>query len=210
MSPKHLNRAAISAVVLLGIVVLTAVAVAFLRPLWLLKDDATGDLRQQAFAVARDAAACLGVISVIVSVFQWVSQRTHETTRLAVEFMLDFYKDKDLEEVRAALRRATCLEEEVYGDSVWERKSLLRYDVVRVMNYFEAIAIAVQRKALDFDLVYSILGTPMYEVGQHPQMKKLVDPEHPEYSYEVLSRLLREKINPAKAKELAAGRSDAE
>ena len=70
------------------------------------------------------------------------------------------------------------------------------------MNYFEAIAIAVQQGSLDVDLVNKMLGKPMTEVQDHPEMKRFVGNRGDDtYDYEVFAGFLLPKIRKLRGRQ---------
>lgn len=173
----------------------------------------------QSIGAVRDAVAALGILTIVLAVPKFLSDErekltterdrlsaekdrrariTLDSTQLALKFMLEFYKDDGLEEVRRALRDRTPLAPQVYGHPGGTARNSMRPDVVQVMNYFEAMAIAVREGCLGADLVYRMLGTPMCEVALHPEMKGLLQPR---YSYEVFKHLLSTEILPRKKNE---------
>jgi len=55
---------------------------------------------------AKDAAACLGIVSVALAGVQFLHKTAFDKTQLALKLMREFYEDNSLEEVRRALRCA--------------------------------------------------------------------------------------------------------
>ena len=145
---------------------------------------------------ARDAAVCLGIVSAALTGVQFLHKTAFDRTQLALKLMREFYEDDRLEEVRRALRNGTSLQPQVYAHPGGSTTDCLRPDEVRVMNYFEAIAIAVQRGALDVGLVNKMLGKPMTEVEDHPDMKRFVrNRGNDTYDYEVFAGVLLPRIH---------------
>jgi hypothetical protein len=174
-----------------------------------------------ALAAARDAIACLGILTGILAAVQFVTTEReraaklviegkkiemetkkidYERTRLALELMFQFYEDERLEEVRRALRDRTSLQRSTGS---------LRYDEVRVMNFFEAVAIAVQEGCLNPSLVERMLGSPMTEVKVNPTMKCLLNHR---FSYEAFQDLLPkiEAIRTSRRMHSGRGAGDAQ
>lgn len=111
----------------------------------------------------------LGVIAVASGALTFLSQererqraRAYDRVRLSLDLMARYYEDEKFDDLRPALWAGADLPRAPMGG--------LRTDELRFLNYLEGIAIAVQEGAIDISLVRRMLGTPIRQLSEHPQL----------------------------------------
>ncbi len=111
-----------------------------------------------------------------------------ERVRLSVDLLSKFYDNASLDEIRRLLRtpKADYKLPDSPGDD-------LRDDEVRMMNFFEALSVAVEKEVIDPDLLNRLLGCPIREITIHPVAQRLMKPE---YSYEGFVNVLVPALVP--------------
>jgi len=141
---------------------------------------------------ASSIVTILGLLLFVLALIEYRArdeQRRFDASRdraaMSIDLMARFYDDSELGDMRTFLRDQTGYER---PPSLRPGYVSLRDDEVRVLNYFEAVAIAYQQGVLDIALINQMLGSPMTEAASHPTMKSLI--EGPVFSYETFSQVL--------------------
>ncbi len=141
---------------------------------------------KDAFAAAASLVSILGVLSIVVALWSFIGQqretkrsRAFERTKLSLELMSQYYNDPEFDELRHRL---------------WARKAgertqanLLTRGEIRLLNYFEALALAVDQRVLDAHLVSRMLGSPLRQLAENPFLGPYVN--NPKHSYEGIREL---------------------
>ena len=133
---------------------------------------------KDALAAAASIVSMLGVVSIAVALWNLVGQQREskrrmafERTKLSLELMSKYYDDSDFDEIRHLLWTRM-------GGGRSPEGRLSNADI-RLLNYFEAISIAVNQRVLDVHLVSRMLGTPLRQLAENPFFGPFVaDPEH--------------------------------
>jgi hypothetical protein len=125
------------------------------------------------------------VFGVIVAFLEYRRKIAFERADMAIQFMLRFYENDKLDDFRKALRD----QDEEY--SARTNDNSMKNEVVLAMNFFEALAIAVEQGCFDLQLVDKMLGAVICELGDHKIGKELKEAG---YSYEVFYGVLLPQI----------------
>lgn len=144
-----------------------------------------------------------GILALILALLEYSTSekerrrvRAFEEVKMSMEFMSKFYDTPELAEIRTALRDKTPYKRPPSATPGYDS---LRDDEVRVMNFFETIAIAVQAGCLDIALVDRMLGSPIGEIQSHPTMSTLL--KDPKFSYEGFTEVLVPRLKEDYARE---------
>jgi hypothetical protein len=137
-------------------------------------------------AAAASLASSLGFISIAVALWSAIGQqretrrtRVFERTKLSLDLMSRFYDDPEFDELRQSLWSAEPSER---GSA----NPLTRAEI-RLLNYFEGIALAVHKGALDLCSVRRMLGCPLRQLADNPYLGPFI--RDPKNSYEGIREL---------------------
>lgn len=141
---------------------------------------------KDALAAAASLVSIFGIFSIIIALWSFIGQqletkraRAFERTKLSLELMSRYYDDPEFDELRHRL---------------WARKpgeraqpNLLTRGEIRLLNYFEGLALAVDQQILDAHLVSRMLGAPLRQLAENPFFGPYVS--NPRHSYEGIKDL---------------------
>ena len=170
-----------------SVILIAAIAVACLFASGLLFKDAIE--RNAAFLQGlAGVTAVVGVAAIIatvaqVNVAEGARHRNYnlEQVRIASEFMRQFYAS-ELDDIRRQLRSSSPIPVGVSREDISN-------DLVRLMNILEAVAIAVDRRLLDIELVDRMLQKPIHDIYRHKEVYGLFE-DATEFSYEGVTEIL--------------------
>jgi hypothetical protein len=137
-----------------------------------------------------EVVGILTLLTIVLAFLEYRREQTFQRVDMAVQFMLRFYENDELNEFRTALRN--------WDDdfSIWESDGTLKNEVVLAMNFFEALAIIVSEGVFDARIVNKMLGAVICELGRHPISDEL---EEARLDYENFYKELLPKIKKVRS-----------
>ena len=139
---------------------------------------------KDALNAASSIVSIMGVLTVLIGIWSFIGQQREtkrrsalERTNLSLGLMARYYDDPEFDELRHRLWSRSA------GDRA-DGNQLTRGEI-RLLNYFEALALAVDQHVLDPYVVGRMLGSPLRQLAENP----FLGPYVARHSYEGIREL---------------------